>query len=229
MASRSAATRSNSEGAALPWILEHMLAYPGNYEIPLRTMYSLNSSPAAEPSGLSPTSPQPASAFSRELNGNAFPFPAMGSSSRNEKRVSPSNMTDNAARLKAHLMAQIAQLPSQPCSLPPAFVISFVRRCFPASLEEVDFPQSLTALDYLKDLENRRRKEVRSAFERLGITGADGERADLAKRYPGVLAWINNIESKERTVMALYTQVFLRLRHWVCYIYRLLSWVNLCD
>lgn len=212
------ASRSNSEGAALPWILEHMLAYPGSYEIPLRTMYSLNSSPAAEPSALSPTSPQPASAFSRETNGNAFPFPPIAPSSRNDKRVSPSNMTDNAARLKAHLMAQIAQLPSQPPSLPPSFVTSFVRRCFPSNLEEVDFPQALTALDYLKDLENRRRKEVRSAFERLGITGADGEREDLAKRYPGVLAWINNIESKERTVMALYTQVYLRLRHWVYYI-----------
>ena len=216
MASHPAAARSSSEGAALPWILEHMLAYPGSYEIPLRTMYSLNSSPAAEPPGLSPTSPQPSSAFSRESTGNAFPFPSTApSSTRNEKRVSPSNMTDAAARFKAHLMAQIAQLPSQPCSLPPSFITSFVRRCFPPSLEEVDFPQSLTALDYLKDLENRRRKEVRSAFERLGITGVDGEREDLAKRYPGVLAWINNIESKERTVMALYTQVYLRLRHWV--------------
>jgi hypothetical protein len=90
-----------------------------------------------------------------------------------------------------------------------------VRRCFPPELEEVDFPQALTALDYLKDLESRRRKEVLAALKRLGITGDEAEKSDLAKRYPGVLSWLNSLENKEKKVIALYTQVYLGLRRWV--------------
>lgn len=205
---------SGSEGAALPWILEHLLAYPGSYEIPLRTMYTLNSSPrTTDLSSISPT-----------LNGSAFSKAGSTSSptssapsSRHEKHgSSDSSMSDTAARFKAQMMAQIAQLPSQPASLPPSFITSFVRRSFPPVLEEVDFPQALTALDYLRDLENRRKREVVNAFDRLGLTGTDSERLELSRRYPGVLAWVKNIEKNERDVIALYTQVYLRIRYWVC-------------
>lgn len=194
-----------TEGAALPWILEHLLAYPGNYEIPLRTMYSLNSNSISQPPSFG-SNTSPTSSFSREAPGNAFPATATDSTNN--------NVTDTAALFKAQLMSQIAQLPSQPSSLPPSFITSFVRRCFPPVVEEVDFPQALTALDYLKDLENRRRKEMIAALNRLGITGAEGEKEELARRFPGVLAWIDSMESKERTAMALYSQVYIRLRHW---------------
>ena len=70
-------------------------------------------------------------------------------------------------------MQHITQLPSQPSSLPPSFVTSFVRKCFPPELEQVDFPQALSALDYLKDLEVRRRREVVAAFDKLGIARED--------------------------------------------------------
>ncbi|EGE01847.1 hypothetical protein TEQG_00889 [Trichophyton equinum CBS 127.97] len=208
----SSSAPSGSEGAALPWILEHLLAYPGSYEIPLRTMYTLNSSPRmTDLSSVSPT-----------LNGSAFskagttPSPTGSTpSSRHEKHgSSDSSMSDTAARFKAQMMAQIAQLPSQPASLPPSFITSFVRRSFPPVLEEVDFPQALTALDYLRDLENRRKREVVNAFDRLGLTGTESERQELSRRYPGVLAWLNKIQENERNVIALYTQVYLRIRYW---------------
>ncbi|KAI1917350.1 hypothetical protein LOZ12_006205 [Ophidiomyces ophidiicola] len=206
---QSSTSSSNTEGAALPWILEHLLAYPGSYEIPLRTMYSLNSTSIAQPPTLSAPLLPPTSAFAREAPGNAFPgnkSPVLGSDKH--------SMSDTAALFKAQLMSQIAQLPSQPCSLPPSFITSFVRRCFPPIVEEVDFPQSLTALDYLRDLENRRRKGVMEALSRLGISGAEGEKEELSRRYPGVLAWVDSVEAKERVAVALYTQVYLRLRHW---------------
>ncbi|KAK2743250.1 hypothetical protein FQN57_004939 [Myotisia sp. PD_48] len=203
---------SSSEGTALPWILEHLLAHPGNYEIPLRTMYAINSSVRTECTALSPS--LPCSAFSRDAQGNASPISETPSRNPNNRQGSNGSISDTAARFKANLMAQIAQLPSQPSSLPPSFITSFVRRFFPPELEEVDFPQAMTALDYLKDLEYRRRKEVMAAFERLGVTGAEDEREELSKRYPGVLAWINSIESKDRTAVALYSQVYLRIRHW---------------
>jgi hypothetical protein len=80
----------------------------------------------------------------------------------------------------------------------------------------VDFPQALAGLDYLKDLENRRRKEVAAALRRLGLTtDRTSNERELAKKYPGVSAWVKSIEEKERHVEALYTQVYLGLRRWV--------------
>ena len=197
---------SSSEGAAYPWILEHLLAYPGSYEIPLRTMYTLNSTTQAQQQQNQTTS-SPNSTNS--VPGNAFP------PQRKEEQHNLTTATA-AAQLRANLMSHISQLPSQPCSLPPSFVTSFVRRCFPRELDQVDFPQALTALDYLKDLEVRRRREVVAALDRLGVDRADlGERAVLGRKYPGVLRWVIGIEDKERKVEALYTQVFLGLRRWV--------------
>jgi hypothetical protein len=123
------------------------------------------------------------------------------------------------AQFTSSLMAQIAQLPQQPASLPPAFVTTFLHKSFPIELHLVDFPQALTALDYLKDLEMRRRKELAGTFKRLGIdenvleTAQDRE--ELAKWYPMVADWVRGLEGKEKKVDALYTQLYVALRRWV--------------
>lgn len=215
------ATTTSSEGAAYPWILEHLLAYPGSYEIPLRTMYTLNATTQAQQQQhqSNPTSPS-----TNPVPGNAFPT---------QRKDEQHNLTTAtaAAQLRANLMSHISQLPSQPCSLPPSFVTSFVRRCFPQDLDQVDFPQALTSLDYLKDLEVRRRREVVAALDRLGVDRADlGERAVLGRKYPGVLRWVIGIEEKERKVEALYTQVFLGLRRWVrqCSCNKSVAYANNC-
>jgi len=194
---------STSEGAAFPWILEHLLTYPGTYEIPLRTMYTLNATTQNQQSPSVPTSPH--------VPGNAFP----------RTSTAPVDDAQNvttataAAQLRANLMAHISQLPSQPTSLPPSFVTSFVRRCFPPELDRIDFPQALTAMDYLKDLEVRRRREVVAGLDKLGIDRGDiAHQNKLARKYPGVLKWVMAIEEKERMVEALYTQVYIGLRRW---------------
>lgn len=205
-------SESASEGSALPWILDHYLTYPGSYEIPLRTMYALNCTSTAQP--LTPATPYPDSAFAREKVQKTSP-PTSPTLPQNDKRHM-NNISDPAAQFKAQLVSQIARLPSQPCSLPPSFVTSFLRRCFAPQLEEVDFPQALTGLDYLKDLEMRRRKEVVSALKRLGVNRDDlREREELGKKYPGVRRWIDSIERDEKEVEALYTQVYIGLRRWV--------------
>ncbi|KAL2014158.1 hypothetical protein VTN00DRAFT_1683 [Thermoascus crustaceus] len=204
-------SESASEGSALPWILDHYLTYPGSYEIPLRTMYALNCTSTAQP--LTPATPYPESAFAREGGQRTSP-PTSPTFPHNDKRHM-NNISDPAAQFKAQLVSQIARLPSQPCSLPPSFVTSFLRRCFAPQLEEVDFPQALTGLDYLKDLEMRRRKEVVAALKRLGVNRDDlREREELGKKYPGVRRWINSIERDEKEVEALYTQVYIGLRRW---------------
>ncbi|KAL2415418.1 hypothetical protein ABEF95_006010 [Exophiala dermatitidis] len=195
---------SGSQGTAYPWVLEHLLAYPGTYEIPLRTMYTLNATTQNQQQ--SPKLPP-----STGIPGNAFPRPNQDAV---DEQQTMSTATA-AAQLRANLMAHISQLPSQPTSLPPSFITSFVRRCFPAELDQVDFPQALTAMDYLKDLEVRRRREVVAAFEKLGIDREDiGYRDKLARKYPGVLQWVTDIEEKERRVQQLYTHVYLGLRRW---------------
>jgi hypothetical protein len=146
------------------------------------------------------------------MPGNAFLRPQNPAA---EEQQNMSTATA-AAQLRANLMSHIAQLPSQPSSLPPSFVTSFVRRCFPKDLDQVDFPQALTAMDYLKDLEIRRRREVVAALDRLGIARDDiGQKEVLGKKYPGVLRWVLAIEEKERTIEALYSQVYIGLRRWV--------------
>ncbi|EAL87335.1 uncharacterized protein AFUA_2G02380 [Aspergillus fumigatus Af293] len=193
---------SSLDGSAWTWIFDHCLRYPETYEIPLRTMYALNCNPTRQPSSGTRT---PETAFSNR------------SSSSSKTSVSSQDfILDPAADFRAQLTHHIARMPSQPCSLPPSFVTSFLRRCFAPQLDEVDFPQALTALDYLKDLENRRRREVAAALQRLNIHPDDlKEKTELAKKYPGVLTWIESINVQGRKVEALYTQIYLGLRRWI--------------
>lgn len=188
------------DGSSLPLVLDHYMRYPGSYEIPLRTMYSLNCKPtkraqATQKSG----KPLPKSAFSKDPSSSYSSLPH----------------SDAAAEFRAQLISHIARLPTQPCSLPPSLISSFLRRCFAANLEEVDFPQALTGLDYLRDLENRRRKEVLSALTRLGVDYDTSVDSELGKKHPGVLSWVQSIQYHERRIESLYSQAYLGLRRWV--------------
>ncbi|KAK4932271.1 hypothetical protein LTR66_015984, partial [Elasticomyces elasticus] len=190
---------ARADGAAATWILEHLFTYPGTYELPLRTMYTLNSASSHPPSPTTSTS----------VAGNAFPSP-----SQQEQQHSMSTAIA-AAQLRANLMSHIAQQPSQPQSLPPSFITTFVRKCFAVDLAQVDFPQALTALDYLKDLETRRRNEVLAALTHLGISKTDvADREVIAKATPRVYEWMQRLEEKEVKVEILYTHVYLGLRRW---------------
>ena len=81
----------------------------------------------------------------------------------------------------------------------------------------VDFTQALTAMDYLKDLDNRRKRELTGALQRLGVDRETLERPneDLNKRYPRVIQWAEEMQEKEHKVEALYTQLYIGLRRWV--------------
>ena len=78
----------------------------------------------------------------------------------------------------------------------------------------VDFPQALTGLDYLRDLETRRRREIAGACRRLGIDGAASENAT---KYRQVGEWQRSIEEKERRCEALYASVYIGIRRWVSF------------
>ena len=147
--------------------------------------------------------------------------PASSISSTNSSPTSPHgpwNQSDNATQtFTQNLMAQISRLPNQPTSLPPSFITNFLRKCFPPRLPEVDFPQDLTGLDYLKDLEARRRREVASAMARLDVDRdtLDADPEGFASQYPGVADWVKSMEEKERKIDALYTQLYIGIRRWI--------------
>lgn len=184
---------SSSAGSAHRLILEHILQYPGTYEIPLRTMYALNSVPHT----------------------TALPKLPDGSSMRQKPRLLKPE--DAAQKLSCSLMAEMSHLPNQPNSLPPAFITSFVRKCFASELRLIDFPQALTGLDYLKDLETRRGRELKAALERLEINLDNCDLADevLSQRYPTAHEWYAALTVKIHKVEALYTQLYVALRRWV--------------
>ncbi|KAE8147537.1 hypothetical protein BDV25DRAFT_31958 [Aspergillus avenaceus] len=190
------------DGSGLTWIFDHCLRYPASYELPLRTMYALNCNPTRQ---APPANRAPETAFCNR--------PSHSSNSSVSSQDTP---LDRAADFRALLTHQIARLPTQPCSLPPSFVTSFLRRCFTPDLGDVDFPQALTGLDYLKDLETRRRKEVAAAIERLRLTPDDvtNNKAELVKKYPNVLTWLEANNAKNRKAEALYTQVYIGIRRW---------------
>ena len=204
---------SLTEASSFSWILEHVYAYPGTYEIPLRTMYTNNVLAQANRPNL-PNHPR---------------TPSLSASSSSSSPVSPQTpqfAEDNSQHstklaatdhFKSCLMEHISYLPSQPFSLPPYFITSFVRRCFTEDLCLVDFTQALTALDYLKDLETRRKKELSAVLRRLGISGESfgRDRESLTSQNPDIAEWLSSMEDKERRVEALYTQVYIGLRRWV--------------
>ncbi|KAB8232872.1 hypothetical protein ETB97_005566 [Aspergillus alliaceus] len=189
------------DGSALTWIFDHCLRYPGSYELPLRTMYALNCNPTRQPA---PANRPPETAFCER--------PSHSPQSSVSSQDAP---LDRAADFRALLTRQISRLPSQPCSLPPSFVTSFLRRCFTPELGDVDFPQALTGLDYLKDLDVRRKKEVKAALDRLQVKPDDlKEKEELGRKWPNVLTWIESNCAKNRKAEALYTQVYIGLRRW---------------
>lgn len=201
--SRNPPKASASSGTPYQLILEHVFQQSGTYEIPLRTMYAINCSPIAQSkprSDIRLASPPP-----------TYAPPAVPGSQ--QVPLAPAT-----AQFTSALIDHIASLPTQPCSLPTPFITTFLRRCFCAEYALVDFSQALTGLDYLKDLETKRRRATAAAFTKLGLDKESlGTSADQISAFsPPVAAWHKSITDSERKVEALYTQVYIGLRRWVC-------------
>lgn len=185
-------------------ILEHVLQYPGSYEIPLRTMYTLNCAPRAQPL------PRDMSRAPTPSGNSNSVSPVSGSFAWNDAESASMNFT-------SQLMNHLGSLPNQPSSLPPTFIVSFVSRCFHPTLSLVDFPQALTALDYLRDLEKRRCKEYIAAFDRLGINleSFDLDVEAVAERYPGIALWAKNMQGKNKKAEIHYAHIYIGVRRWI--------------
>jgi len=200
---RSDSSDTSSTGSSYQHILDHVLTYNASYEMPLRSMYTLNCAPRAQPMP----------------HRRGTPSSSTSSSSSPTSPIMQHGWHEDSATqvFSENLMAQISSLPSQPASLPPSFITNFLGKCFPPELVCVDFPQALTGLDYLKDLETRRKREVACAINRLGYDRASlPPDSELQQQFPGIAQWLQGIEDKERRVESLYTRIYVGLRRWVC-------------
>jgi hypothetical protein len=190
---------SSNASSSYQLILDHILTYPGNYEIPLRKMYDLN---CGRRGSNTPDTPTSSTASSPHILQSSF-----------------SSDAPSTASLTESLMCQLSQLPNRSQSMPASFITAFVQGLFPLDLPLVDFPQALTGLDYLKDLEMRRRRDVASAMNRLGLDRESVEQdatvSALSDTDPDLADWVKTIEEKERKVDALYTQLYVGLRRWI--------------
>ncbi|CAI7647305.1 unnamed protein product [Penicillium bialowiezense] len=190
-----------ADGSALTWIFDHCLRYADSYEISLRAAYELNCSTAKNLPAMGGSS-----AFARTRSPSLFSQHSSLSKNTKSTRSSGSSYDagyDTNAEFRACLTRTVSELPSQPCSLPPSFIVSFVRRCFCLELHNVDFAQALTALDYLKDLQGRWKKEIDSAFLRLNVTAQDARdprNSEVARKYPGVMEWYTEVSQKARMI-----------------------------
>lgn len=103
------------------------------------------------------------------------------------------------ADFKMLLLEHISNIPSQPCTLPPPFLSTFVRKTFPHELENVEFDQALTALDYIRDLETRRKKELEKAVRARG----ENDRK------------IQDLTTKSTKIEQFYAKAIAGIRRWV--------------
>lgn len=208
-------TLDTPDGSALTWIFDHCLRYADSYEISLRAAYELNRHPTRSIT-------MGSSSFAQSSGSSLFSrnsaYSKKSKSSRSSESSYDTGSYDANAEFRACLTRTVSELPSQPCSLPPNFIVSFLRRCFCLELSDVDFAQGLTALDYLNDLQNRWKKEIDAAFRRLSVSSQDAKdpkHSVLARKYPGVMLWYKGISDKAYIIDALYTQVYLGMRRWI--------------
>lgn len=201
MSTSSSSSSSPEATSGYTWILDHLTLYPGTNELPLRTMYWLNSTHGTQ------RAPSQASQAAAVDTAAA----AQGDTDA-PKQAQQDDPVSAVASFRSNLMAEMASLPSQPCSLPPTFITNFVCRVLPRQLTLVDFPQALTAMDYLRDLDNRRRREYAGVLTRLGIKTNDQhqEPADGP-----VHVWAKVMERKVQEVDKMYTSLYIGLRRWV--------------
>lgn len=185
-------SRTDPPGTSYNLILDHVFSKPQLYDIPLRSMYAIQSV---------------------SLEQTQAQSPILSDYLRRKQEARAIANADFASSLMQHL----ATLPSQPCSLPPSFTTAFVRKCFAAELTQVDFSQALTGMDYLKDLDTRRKRDFAAALRRLGLdrNNLAGETRCAPLPNAAAAGWVRDMIDKEKKVDAFYTQLFVGLRRWV--------------
>lgn len=99
--------------------------------------------------------------------------------------------------------------------LPPEFIRKWcLDKVFTKVEELVDFSQALTGIDYLQDLECRRREALREVALRLKIEKNNWRK--VLSSDPDAKKWVEDIQAQETIIEGFYATCFVDLRIWVC-------------
>ncbi|KAH6677376.1 hypothetical protein B0J14DRAFT_341158 [Halenospora varia] len=228
-------TKSDS----LPWILYHILERELSSELPLRIMFSFNAGQQLptlkqahdwwqyEPkgkliidflSGLPRTEKSAQDAWDtvREAEGIPITPPKGPKSGKLDPDLDPINQfmdINHSLLFDVNFGDKLMDKSNSRQGFPPKFIQDLcLKKVFLKKYKEVDFNQALTGLDYLRDLEVTRRKALREAAIKLGIT-KDTWRAILLED-PAAYKWVQRVQEHELEIEGYYADIFIDLRIW---------------
>ncbi|KAJ5703476.1 hypothetical protein N7493_011865 [Penicillium malachiteum] len=204
------------DGRSLTWIFDHCLRFPTTYEIPMAVMFKINSHPNE------PTLYQDFAHIPRYVPPTETVVETIARRNAGIKRASSDSKSTidpdlGADDFRTYMIYSISHLPSQPCTILPSLLVSYIRRTFVSDVEKIDFPHAMYAIDYLRDLDLRYKKEFHKALQTLHITRedvVDPITSSLSRRFPGNMAWVEKMYLVSRDLESLYTQLYLGLRRW---------------
>jgi hypothetical protein len=98
--------------------------------------------------------------------------------------------------------------------VPIGIVESICHMVFTPNYQESQSAMSLSAIDYLQDLEWTRRGSLRAAAKRLCITQENWR--EVLKKDKLALEWVELVQKQELTIESLFAKAYVDMRIWVC-------------
>ncbi|KAF7943154.1 hypothetical protein EAE96_011096 [Botrytis aclada] len=137
----------------------------------------------------------------------------MKSTIRNHAAYDPFMDASNETLLDINFESELPHGGRASRGLPPDFIRKWcLDRVFTKDEDQVDFDQALTGIDYLQDLECRRREALREVALRLKIDKHNWRRVLSAD--PDAKRWVEDIQAQETIIEGFYATCFVDLRIW---------------
>ncbi|KAF7940096.1 uncharacterized protein EAE98_000223 [Botrytis deweyae] len=132
---------------------------------------------------------------------------------RNHAAYDPFMDASNEALLDIDFESELPDGRRANRGLPPDFIRKWcLDRVFTKDEDQADFDQALTGIDYLQDLECRRREALREVALRLKIDKHNWRRVLSAD--PDAKKWVEDIQAQETIIEGFYATCFVDLRIW---------------
>ncbi|TGO43202.1 hypothetical protein BHYA_0002g00060 [Botrytis hyacinthi] len=132
---------------------------------------------------------------------------------RNHAAYDPFMDASNQALLDINFESELSDGRRASRGLPPDFIRKWcLDRVFTKDEDQADFDQALTGIDYLQDLECRRREALREVALRLKIDKHNWRRVLSAD--PDAKKWVEDIQAQETIIEGFYATCFVDLRIW---------------
>ncbi|ESZ97839.1 hypothetical protein SBOR_1784 [Sclerotinia borealis F-4128] len=221
----------------IPWILSHVLECNLSSDLPLRIMFSFNAGHRVptlkeaykwwqyEPKGTAIINFL--SSLEESKSKKKEKFGTTTSTAKNDKDEAESSSPekkDHAAKdpfmdplnkslLDIDFASEFPNEKRASRGLPPEFIRKWcLDKVFTKAEELVDFSQALTGIDYLQDLECRRREALREVALRLKIDKNNWRK--VLRADPDARKWVEDIQAQETMIESFYATCFVDLRIW---------------